>query len=200
MRNVVPQSLTVKLKYAEAISLNPGVAAFSNYIWRANDLYDPNYTGGGHQPRGFDQWMVFYNHFTVIGSKFTVILSNKGTAITDEMFCALKLSATTSTFSAQTDFMEDKFSRWAILDTTSPGRIRRLVATFSSKNFFARPNAALINTTPYRGNDAASPTEDVNYILSVSALDTANDPTGCDCRVFINYTAVFTEPRIYNAS
>ena len=28
--------------------------------YRANDLYDPTYTMGGHQPRGFDELMAVY--------------------------------------------------------------------------------------------------------------------------------------------
>ena len=38
----------------------------------ANGAFDPNLTGVGHQPRGFDQFMAGYETFTVTGSKISV--------------------------------------------------------------------------------------------------------------------------------
>jgi hypothetical protein len=37
----------------------------SSYIWRLNSLFDPDYSGTGHQPLGFDQWAAFYGSYTV---------------------------------------------------------------------------------------------------------------------------------------
>ncbi len=67
-----PMALKFKatLLYTDEINLDPGVAGVAAYhSFRANDCFDPDETGVGHQPRGFDQIIPMYEHFTVIGSK-----------------------------------------------------------------------------------------------------------------------------------
>lgn len=54
------------LRYHEDFSLNPTIGgAPQTYVFRANGVYDPNFTGTGHQPRGFDQLMTMYQFFRV---------------------------------------------------------------------------------------------------------------------------------------
>jgi hypothetical protein len=54
------------LRYHETFTLNPtigGVPAL--YAFRSNSCFDPNFTGIGHQPRGFDQIMAMYQYLAV---------------------------------------------------------------------------------------------------------------------------------------
>lgn len=68
-----PKTHLVRFKYVDTISLNAAAAeVVSTYIFRANDCYDPDYTGTGHQPYGFDQWAAYYEHCHIIGSRCTV--------------------------------------------------------------------------------------------------------------------------------
>ena len=45
---------------------------------RANDLRDPEVALGGHQPRGFDDFMNIYDKFTVTGSKISASFMYEG--------------------------------------------------------------------------------------------------------------------------
>jgi hypothetical protein len=65
----------VKLKYADLITLAPG-ATYAQYTFRGNSLFDPDYTGTGHQPRYFDQWSAFYQKYKVLSSSIRVSVSN----------------------------------------------------------------------------------------------------------------------------
>lgn len=40
-----------------------------DYFISCNGAFDPNVTGVGHQPIGFDQMMLFYEHYCVISSR-----------------------------------------------------------------------------------------------------------------------------------
>lgn len=71
---VIPDRLQVKLPYTQRITLTtagtPGVA--TDYVFRGNSPYDPDYTGVGLQPLGFDQWNSFYYRYTCTGSTIKV--------------------------------------------------------------------------------------------------------------------------------
>lgn len=76
MRTVVapvPRSLPVlmsnnfqaNLRYTTTVTLSPSTGTVAKHNFVANGLFDPDHTGVGHQPRGFDQLMALYKHYTV---------------------------------------------------------------------------------------------------------------------------------------
>lgn len=68
----MPPRLNAKLRYVEvAKSITTGATA-TGYTWSMNDLFDPDVSGVGHQPMGFDQLTTFYNNFRVTGCKYHV--------------------------------------------------------------------------------------------------------------------------------
>lgn len=61
----IPDRMLLKLPYYEAIKWSGNTSAY--YDWNLNSIYDPNRSGVGHQPLGFDQWGKFYNRYRVYG-------------------------------------------------------------------------------------------------------------------------------------
>jgi len=75
-----PDTYICKLKYAEAFSINPGSIS-GQYTYRANSLFDPDFTSGGHQPHYYDQLSAIYTRYRVYGIRFEVsIMNNAGTS------------------------------------------------------------------------------------------------------------------------
>lgn len=70
-----PDRLKTKLQYCDVIQL--GASAGSPAVWqfRMTSLFDPDYTGTGHQPQWFDQLAGVYQAYRVLGSKITVTFS-----------------------------------------------------------------------------------------------------------------------------
>lgn len=67
---MIPDRMEVKLRYSEVFNLAPASPwVFENYC---TSLYDPYVSGVGGQPAGFDQWMAFYQNFTVRGVRYKV--------------------------------------------------------------------------------------------------------------------------------
>lgn len=55
-----------KLKYASSFLLTCAtLGTSSTYVWRMNSLFDPDFTGGGHQPYMFDQISSLYTYYNV---------------------------------------------------------------------------------------------------------------------------------------
>lgn len=52
-----------------SISLATGTGA---KIYRANSMYDPDYSGAGDQPLGYDQWTAFYQRYKVYAIDYKV--------------------------------------------------------------------------------------------------------------------------------
>lgn len=71
-RTNIPDTMRVALKYTEPInySLAVGNAYTFFYTFRLNDCYDPNFSGGGHQPMFRDQWYSLYEYARCLGFKF----------------------------------------------------------------------------------------------------------------------------------
>lgn len=74
-RNMQNDFKIVKLRYGiEEFSLTSTAGSTASRRWRCNDIFDPLYETGGHQPRGHDQWFLFYARASVLGSKITINL------------------------------------------------------------------------------------------------------------------------------
>lgn len=61
------------LIYSDHYTLNPGAGTYTGQIHRLNSLFDPDYTGVGHQPRGFDQLALLYSRYRVNAVKVEVV-------------------------------------------------------------------------------------------------------------------------------
>lgn len=59
-----------KMKYSEVFTLS--IANNYTQIMNLNSLFDPNSTGVGHQPYGFDQLAAIYNRYRVISTSYVV--------------------------------------------------------------------------------------------------------------------------------
>jgi len=63
---MLPQRLNTRMKYVTYFNIDPGTGGqLGTYVFRANSLFDPDYTSTGHQPLGFDQLAGLYAHYVV---------------------------------------------------------------------------------------------------------------------------------------
>lgn len=78
--SLYPRSQILKLKYVDniamTVSATSGLPAY--YTFRTNSLYDPNYTGGGHQPFFRDQLAAAYKSYVVYGAYYRVTFLDNG--------------------------------------------------------------------------------------------------------------------------
>lgn len=74
--HVYTNSYTVKLTYADNFLHNVS-RGFNGYrLFRMNSIYDPDYTGVGHQPLGRDLWASMYDYYAVIECHYEVHIYN----------------------------------------------------------------------------------------------------------------------------
>lgn len=71
VRFAFPEEMVTTLRYCDNITLSTTLTPVGN-LFRMNSLYDPDYTGVGHQPMYFDQLTAVYSRFSVLNSKIKV--------------------------------------------------------------------------------------------------------------------------------
>lgn len=111
-----------KLNYSETFQLTTGTAgvAGTHQSFILNSLYDPNFTGTGHQPYGFDQLTNFYLRYIVEKVKVTLIWSNVGTTNDVVGFYKINASGAAGTVTGATlDYITEQNSSSTIYISSS---------------------------------------------------------------------------------
>lgn len=77
--NIVPKTNKIKLYYHGTFDLSIITGIMHKHSFQVNSLFDPDVTGGGHQPYGRDQWAVLYSRYLVNSCKVTAKFYNNVT-------------------------------------------------------------------------------------------------------------------------
>jgi hypothetical protein len=191
LRGPVNKTAVAKLRYCESVAITPTAGSCFTYTFRANDVYDPNQTGTGHQPMGFDQIMSNYQHFTVIGSKITATFIGG----TTEYLAAISTNSSSSDSSnSASEIKERQRTVWKVVPTNvgGPGT-RTLSKRFSSKKFFHVK--ALVGESQYKGSASNSPAEQAFFYVYAGSDDGSTTVGTIKVSVTIEYIVVFSEPK-----
>jgi len=73
----LPRKRTYKFQYSDMIAVSSlAFGTYQGHAFNGNGLYDPDDTGTGHQPRGFDQIKALYRTYRVTASSIRVRFCN----------------------------------------------------------------------------------------------------------------------------
>lgn len=194
-RAVTPRTKFVRMKYVDNITINPGAAgALTFHNFSCNGMYDPDISGSGHQPIGFDQWMEWYDHYHVIGSKITVQCIPSDA--TNNTVVGIYKNDDVNFLPTQfTHAAELPGSRYRVLATTtsspSPSPIV-LKSKYSAKR--DQNSKAVTSDDELRGTVSSNPSEQSYYTIW-AASNSTGDPAAFFAVVHIEYLAVLSEPK-----
>lgn len=75
-----PNAKLVRHKYVDTVSIAASAAATPQmYQFRCNSVFDPDYTGVGHQPMFHDEMAAQYKYYTVLRSRIKLTFSSGST-------------------------------------------------------------------------------------------------------------------------
>lgn len=165
---------------------NPGVYTFS-----LNGLFDPDLTSSGHQPRGFDQLMLFYDHYICIGTNIRIDFCNVSSSNQALVFASVKDTSTKST--NITDYTESTNTKWTLLASESGG------SSTKSMTLKVNPNKFLGRSHPLsdpqlKGSNAANPNEGASLHVGAICTDYFT-ASSVHIVVTIEYDTIFIEPK-----
>lgn len=187
------KSRTVKLRYHETITINPAMGVAGTYTFSANGLYDPNISGTGRQPYGFDQLCALYNKYHVTGSRMTI------TPVTSDSYYILgvKLCDITTLNTSTPDYiMEQPGFKKRIIANNASAVSPAVSMTFSAKKFFRlKSKAFVLADDSLSGTTASNPAENGFFIIVFQPATNGQDLSNTTFQVQIDYIATFTGPR-----
>lgn len=190
--------LKVMTRYSDrAFNLNPGVGGTcAVQVFSANGLYDPDITGTGHQPIGFDQYMTMYDHYTVIGAKIRVFFENTDSTYSQLCGISIQDNATASTDSRV--YIENGATKQKFMSVKGSSRdVVTLTHQVGIGKFMGR--RSILTEDDFRGDVSSNPTEQVYFHVWASP-QAAADSANVNLIVQIDYIAILTEPKLISLS
>lgn len=215
-RTITPDTKICKLRYCFTQTLEPSSGATKNVIVRANDLVAPSSGSGAHKPMGFDEIMMLYERFCVVGSKIHVAFVNNGSSATNKNIysivgIALRNNETQESVqdntASQTNegMLERNRIKWRYGGFNGGGApITTVTSKFGAKKFF---HLSTINSNAGNNRDegtlwgtaSSSPTTLAYYkLFCATFLDSVQG--GWTVRVTVDYTAVFQGRKLLGQS
>lgn len=191
-----PATQTVRLKYCTEIALNPPSGATQTHNFSANGMFDPDVTGIGHQPKGFDNWTGVYRHYTVIASKIKVTpVSTDGTAGLTGFYFGVGTTTGTIDYNGMspTTIMESaNATSYKFINhftTSGADNYSAVKAFWSGRKVFGRN---VLGASQFSGSSGANPDEQSFFTVWAGSVN-GNDPGNVNYLVEIEYIAVFAE-------
>jgi len=183
------------LRYQDNFNLVSTSGVVSSYVFSCNGLYDPNITGTGHQPAGFDQMMLSYEHYCVSKARIMVTFQAATANVYPTVAVSQRAASTPNTVIQQN--IEDGL---IITERLHPVNVANSVVTISMSTNIAQFGGVtkLLDNSDYRGNISSNPTEQSYFHVQTWSLDANTSTTVCE--VVIEYESWFTEPRTLSQS
>ncbi len=179
----MPRTVTKKFTYVEAAFITLS-SARGRYQFTCNGMFDPNFTGTGHQPLYYDQMMQLYNHYTVISSRAIVTVAD---SVNRQIQLAFYVDDDTNAennaeYAAERPGAESFFGYLAQDQNTKLAQSWNAKATFGGNP---------LSQEKLQGTAGANPTELSYYTLV--AYDLALNDSAIYFSIKIEYTAVLDE-------
>lgn len=160
----IPARYITKMKYSDVASTSAG-----NTSWRfnLNSVFDPNRTGTGHQPYGFDQLAALYNRYRVIATSYTITCSSTTAPI---RYAVIPCNES-KTFGSLSEICENPRSRFMLQNPGGP--LRQIHGKTYLPALVGRTKAQYMADDRYQAITSADPAElAVLHIAAATIGDT----------------------------
>ena len=181
----VASRLHTMLRYVERVS-NSGLAT-RDYLYNLNSLFDPNRTGGGHQPKGFDQLAALYTRYRVYRVHYRIHFTS---TIGMPAMCVVSPTNSASGYSGADDAAEGPFALTAVVNVY---QIKTITGTVNLPLLNGKSHVAYASDDTTQALVNASPSEVmVLHVLQESIDATTN--LGGYILVELDYETEFSDP------
>lgn len=196
-KSIVPRAQIAKLAYCDNdFSLTSTSGIFDRDSYSLIGLYDVDLTGTGHQPLGFDQMMTLYDHYQVLGVKYTITVTHAdGDCCVGIQFSDRQTPSVTGISTLQEN--PNYLYKYLSMDTANQMPVV-LTKKVGLARFFGVPKSGFNGETKYTGTSTANPSETAACHVFVHALNGATVNIRYSLRA--EFITKFTEPKSLSGS
>lgn len=176
--------LPSKLQYAQSLTLNPGVGGVtSSNFFRLGSIFDPDYSGIGHQPLGHDQFALIFERYQVWKVDYHIEILN--TDSSNPQLVGYRLSDTVDGVGDEIGSIENGQGEWTLLNIQ--GSNDRAVFTGSIKpcDVHGVSYHQYMSNDDYGATFGSNPSEDAYMVVFASGL--GSDTGACKILVHLVY-------------
>jgi len=179
----IPQRYITKMKYSEVIT---GGSLFGEVHMNLNSIYDPNRSGIGHQPYGFDTLASLYNRYRVISCGYRISCATPASGNTVLTAMPSNQPVTTGTASELRENPRCKY-------VTAAAGGNNIVLTGKSyiPSLVGRSKAQYMADDRYQSEVTGSPNELAILNLQLFGLSSDAPITSTNITVLMEYTVEF---------
>lgn len=179
----LPDSVRVALKYSQIVAFT-GSAAPAAQTFAINSLFDPDFSGTGHQPSFFDFWSSAYSRYCVLGASAILWIENETTTNTGANFACCYSDVNVS--AQNTEFItESNRSKSGVVGPAGSMNVKKVVMPAITMAQLMGQPAVEPDDNMYAAV-SASPTDPGYMVFRVSASDSASTIT-----VRVKFTILF---------
>lgn len=177
------------LRYCEQFQLTiANASAPFEYVFRANSIYDPNYTSTGHQPLAHDQLQTLYGRYLVTGSRIRVnVASNSG--INDCVTGVVRVDDDATFLNDAFGEVEQSNAAWYAEAGRMEKAAQTLATAFNPRTYFG----SKYDSDTCGAAFGANPSQEAFFHLFFAQSGTS--AYGAWCTVVIEYDVEVTEPK-----
>jgi hypothetical protein len=160
-------------------------------------MYDPDLTGTGHQPMGYDQWSALYSQFQVLSSHCRLRgTDTSGTSAPSTLAVSLcpTISSTDINAYQPTTVGELPYSKQKIFFNHNASQVDNQLATsVRTARILGSPAADLIGSVDYSGISVAGTAPTRGFYWHINLQDVGESASVADVQLFveIEYDVVF---------
>lgn len=193
--NPFPNTKLVRHKYCDTITIPAGgaIGAASVYQFVANNIYDPDYTGVGHQPLFHDEMAAQYKYYTVLTSSIKVTFAGTNAQeanfllwVDDDLFVPTNPN----------DAMEQHASTFSLNRLDRRSNTLQLRASLDVARWNKTSRAGLLADDMHKTSRNSSPDAASRkyYQIYVAPLSSSVTLSAIPCKVELFYTVLWREP------
>lgn len=180
----IPQRFITKMKYSEQVNTD----ANGQYRFNLNSIYDPNSTGTGHQPYGYDTLSTLYNRYRVISCGWRIQVNWQANQNAQPVLVGAIPANESLTFLSLAELRENPRAKY--INQNYGAETIALTGKSYIPSLVGRNKAQYMADDRYQALMTASPNElaILNVVTGPNGLDS---PASATIQIVLEYTVEF---------